>query len=1099
MSAALGQVLLADGAALVESGALPADSLPAALIASIVEALKRLHAAVAEARSHREKLSSLLHVAVATAMELHGTLRAPAFPGVSALEEVLTELLAAYDMAATRARVYGQQSAIGKLLRRSHSVSRFKSSNSSLVAVGKRLRNIRERTDDMMRNSLDRLSFAGSLGNSLETESSLDGFDAGSIAGGMQGPAGGAAKPIKPQLQRSHSISEGVKLRRGQIRDKGKIKVRCVTCVSGQRVWWGAKDPAGRRTCLSVHDLTSGERTTIDESVGCGKVYAIAQARGRVWTGHEGGYLRAWSGSDSRALTGAFKACNTNVLSLAAPEARGGEVWCGSAHGNVRIVKLEGRHAGRYSHVFELVDALERLRKPGARPRGESGQPLDANLVNGLGKAHNDRVEALLVVDGCVWSAGGDGDCSIRVWDVVGRRQLFELPCGELGAAKALALAHPTASRRASLLSITAGGSLPESGSDDAVSAHAALDLVVSCHAMGALMAWAASSAERLFVVQPPAGGSPARSLCSCRGLIAVGHDDGHLRVWDVWTPSAPTLAADVPAHDSSILCVCRAGAGIMTSTKFGDIRFWSLKTIHDVSEARFLDGTGGHGADTNANGGGGGDGAHRDGDSGSAHGVSGALPSPTNSTSNMDAKSRAQVLVSPILPAADANHVPVLRLVSPTSTASRESGRSDASGDEGAAGGTGRARAAQSSQPSSAGRAKVGGFKLVLERSTSELGARGNRSNSLSSHGALIGAGGDEAGGTAATGGDLHPSQNVGQTLRGLSIEEQRATPSPPDLTEMHTAVSANASGLSRQSTSTELDMLATFELDWSELDLSTLIGEGSYGKVYRASWRSTEVAVKVLSGTVVGDEVDVLDNFRREACLLRRLRHPNVVLLMGVVSNPPQLAIVTEYLHRGSLFDVIGRARDKGPGSLPWARKLQMAIDVAVGMAFLHSNEPPVLHRDLKSSNLLVDRNMNVKICDLGLGRMMEGTMITASRTGVNSPRWMSPEYLRGEPTTGAMDTYSFGVVLWELLTLQVPWAEFSNTWQVRTDARTARSLVPHAAIYANKLCARARAECWSYCSLVPVRAARLARAHILVLCVSPECAGRNWYTCI
>ena len=101
MSAALGQVLLADGAALVESGALPADSLPAALIASIVEALKRLHAAVAEARSHREKLSSLLHVAVATAMELHGTLRAPAFPGVSALEEVLTELLAAYDMAAT--------------------------------------------------------------------------------------------------------------------------------------------------------------------------------------------------------------------------------------------------------------------------------------------------------------------------------------------------------------------------------------------------------------------------------------------------------------------------------------------------------------------------------------------------------------------------------------------------------------------------------------------------------------------------------------------------------------------------------------------------------------------------------------------------------------------------------------------------------------------------------------------------------------------------------------------------------------------------------------------------------------------------------------
>ena len=78
-----------------------------------------------------------------------------------------------------------------------------------------------------------------------------------------------------------------------------------------------------------------------------------------------------------------------------------------------------------------------------------------------------------------------------------------------------------------------------------------------------------------------------------------------------------------------------------------------------------------------------------------------------------------------------------------------------------------------------------------------------------------------------------------------------------------------------------------------------------------------------------------------------------------------------------------------------------------------------------------------MNVKVADLGLGRMMEGSMLTASKNSVNSPRWMAPEYLRGEPTDQGMDVYSFGVVLWELLTLQIPWSELSNTWQVRVCA--------------------------------------------------------------
>lgn len=98
-------------------------------------------------------------------------------------------------------------------------------------------------------------------------------------------------------------------------------------------------------------------------------------------------------------------------------------------------------------------------------------------------------------------------------------------------------------------------------------------------------------------------------------------------------------------------------------------------------------------------------------------------------------------------------------------------------------------------------------------------------------------------------------------------------------------------------------------------------------------------------------------------------------------------------------------------------------MAIDVAKGMNCLHTSVPTIVHRDLKSPNLLVDNNWNVKVCDFGLSRLKHSTFLSSKSTA-GTPEWMAPEVLRNEQSNEKCDVYSFGVILWELATLRMPW---------------------------------------------------------------------------
>ncbi|MCL7042455.1 hypothetical protein MKW94_006872 [Papaver nudicaule] len=221
------------------------------------------------------------------------------------------------------------------------------------------------------------------------------------------------------------------------------------------------------------------------------------------------------------------------------------------------------------------------------------------------------------------------------------------------------------------------------------------------------------------------------------------------------------------------------------------------------------------------------------------------------------------------------------------------------------------------------------------------------------------------------------------------------------------------------------ETDYL-NYDITLKDLTFDEQIGRGSCATVYRGLWCGSEVAIKVLSNLDYPEDLLLLRSFRQEVLLMKRLRHPNVVLFMGAVNSPQRLCIVTEFLPRGSLFHLLRRQTP----TFDWRRRVLMALDIARGMNYLHRYNPPIIHRDLKSSNLLVSKNWRVKVGDFGLSRLKHATFLTS--TGNGTPEWMAPEVIRNEPADEKSDVFSFGVVLWELATLKIPWNDL-NSMQV------------------------------------------------------------------
>jgi hypothetical protein len=293
-------------------------------------------------------------------------------------------------------------------------------------------------------------------------------------------------------------------------------------------------------------------------------------------------------------------------------------------------------------------------------------------------------------------------------------------------------------------------------------------------------------------------------------------------------------------------------------------------------------------------------------------------------------------------------------------------------------------------------------------------------------------------------------------------SGHQHRYTQSPERSQDADAAASQS---LRRQQATPLLNnVVDTFDILPEELDVREMIEEGHYGRVNRAIWHGgTLVAVKVMKefattynqlrrtlerlgrmytdldnnnnnadtdavrelerkrDALVADASEMRKAFRREAEMLCRLRHPNVVLFVGACSELPDLMLVTEFVARGSLFHVLHRHNVV----LDYATKLYMALGAACGVQYLH--RCGILHRDLKSGNLLVSSDNTVKVSDFGLARFSRSFADGRKRQRVSvlDVRIQAPEVLRSgrKEYTVKSDVYSFALLLWELAERREP----------------------------------------------------------------------------
>ncbi|XP_029426926.1 LOW QUALITY PROTEIN: mitogen-activated protein kinase kinase kinase 10 [Rhinatrema bivittatum] len=214
--------------------------------------------------------------------------------------------------------------------------------------------------------------------------------------------------------------------------------------------------------------------------------------------------------------------------------------------------------------------------------------------------------------------------------------------------------------------------------------------------------------------------------------------------------------------------------------------------------------------------------------------------------------------------------------------------------------------------------------------------------------------------------------------------------------------------------------------EIEFQELLLEEIIGAGGFGKVYRGTWRGDEVAVKAARQDLDEDISVTVESVRQEAKLFCMLQHSNIIALRGVCLKPPHLCLVMEYARGGALNRALA-----GRKVLPHVL-VNWAVQIARGMNYLHNEAiVPIIHRDLKSINILILEKIEnddlssktLKITDFGLAREWHKT---TKMSAAGTYAWMAPEVIKLSLFSKSSDIWSFGVLLWELLTGEVPYRE-------------------------------------------------------------------------
>jgi len=179
----------------------------------------------------------------------------------------------------------------------------------------------------------------------------------------------------------------------------------------------------------------------------------------------------------------------------------------------------------------------------------------------------------------------------------------------------------------------------------------------------------------------------------------------------------------------------------------------------------------------------------------------------------------------------------------------------------------------------------------------------------------------------------------------------------------------------------------VGSFNIAVDEVTIGECIGSGLFGKVFEGKYARAPVAIKQLSGDM---STKAMRELKMEAAVMANLRSPFIVQFYGICFDKPHYLLLMEFMPRGSLYSVL----NNDALSLPWSERLVWAQDVASGVCFLHARRPVILHRDLKSLNVLVTNEGRCKLTDFGLAQVrFESSTTQTAVKGVGSVQWMAP----------------------------------------------------------------------------------------------------------
>ncbi|EFA75400.1 RasGEF domain-containing protein [Heterostelium album PN500] len=204
-----------------------------------------------------------------------------------------------------------------------------------------------------------------------------------------------------------------------------------------------------------------------------------------------------------------------------------------------------------------------------------------------------------------------------------------------------------------------------------------------------------------------------------------------------------------------------------------------------------------------------------------------------------------------------------------------------------------------------------------------------------------------------------------------------------------------------------------AIWDIPFENLEFKERIGKGSFGSVFRGLYLGLEVAIKKIEKA---DDPEYLKYIDREVSMLQSLRHPFIVQFSGICVHSTGLYIITEFVSGGDVRQLL-----KQSPPITWDKRLSIATDLAKVLVFLHAKK--IIHRDLKSKNILLDEYQRIRLCDFGFARMNEQTKKARHMTMCGTEGWVAPEILLGMSYDTSCDVFSYGVVLAELITGRKP----------------------------------------------------------------------------